>query len=315
MYFDWRLFQLTRGVRLRILFAAALGLIAVGAGVARLAVSGVVIYRVITGQAGFSALLLPLVVIAALIVARSVFQYWQNAVSHHTANIVKIRLREQVYEHALLLGPGYADRNRTGDVVLTIVEGIEKLETFFGQYLAQDHRLRHRPSPHLPLHGDCWTRTFALIFLLFRLPRAGGPRHVLPVEPGQQLQAPPVLRRPGFRLPGQRPGAGDAQGVRPEQEPRQDPWPSVRTTSTRAPCAWSAANGATSGASIFFMATGAAIALAVGAVRVSGGDMELRPLLIVLMLGVEVFRPMRELTNLYHQGHDLCSHRPTACSA
>ena len=30
--------------------------------------------------------------------------------------------------------------------------------------------------------------------------------------------------------------------------------------------------------------------------------MELRPLLIVLMLGVEVFRPMRELVNLYHQG-------------
>ncbi len=39
-----------------------------------------------------------------------------------------------------------------------------------------------------------------------------------------------------------------------------------------------------------------------GAARVSSGDMELRPLLIVLMLGVEVFRPMRELTNLYHQG-------------
>ena len=63
-----------------------------------------------------------------------------------------------------------------------------------------------------------------------------------------------------------------------------------------------AANGATSGASIFFMATGAAVALAVGAARVSRGEMELRPLLIVLMLGVEVFRPMRKLTNLYHQG-------------
>ena len=68
-----------------------------------------------------------------------------------------------------------------------------------------------------------------------------------------------------------------------------------------------AANGATSGASIFFMVTGAAVALAVGAVRVSGGDMELRPLLIVLMLGVEVFRPMRELTNLYHQGMTVLS--------
>ena len=68
-----------------------------------------------------------------------------------------------------------------------------------------------------------------------------------------------------------------------------------------------AANGATSGASIFFMAAGAAVALALGAVRVSGGDMELRPLLIVLMLGVEVFRPMRELTNLYHQGMTVLS--------
>ena len=75
MYFDRRLFGLTRGVRLRILYAAALGLIAVGAGVARLAVSGVVIHRVLTGQASFSALALPLLIIAALIGARSLFQY------------------------------------------------------------------------------------------------------------------------------------------------------------------------------------------------------------------------------------------------
>ena len=68
---------------------------------------------------------------------RSLFQYWQNAVSHHTANVVKIRLREEAYAHALKLGPGFADRNRTGDLVLTLVEGIERLETFFGQYLSQ----------------------------------------------------------------------------------------------------------------------------------------------------------------------------------
>ncbi|MYF79564.1 MAG: ABC transporter, partial [Chloroflexi bacterium] len=137
MYFDWRLFELTRGVRLRIAFAALLGLIAVGAGVSRLAVSGVVIYRVLAGQASFSALAMPLLTIAALIVIRSLFQYWQNAVSHHTANIVKIGLRHDVYDHLLKLGPGYADRNRTGDVVLTLVEGIERLEIFFGQYLSQ----------------------------------------------------------------------------------------------------------------------------------------------------------------------------------
>ena len=137
MYFDRRLFGLTRGVRLQILFAALLGLTAVGAGVARLAISGIVIYRVLTGQADFMTFAGALAAIALLIVIRSLFQYWQNAVAHHAANKVKIKLRRDVYAHALMLGPGYFDRNRTGDVVLTLVEGIEKLETFFGQYLSQ----------------------------------------------------------------------------------------------------------------------------------------------------------------------------------
>ena len=188
MYFDWRLFGLTRGVRLRILFAAFLGLIAVGAGVSRLAVSGVVIYRVLSGQASFSALALPLSIIAVLIVVRSLFQYWQNAVSHHTANIVKISLRHEVYEHALKLGPGYFDRNRTGDVVLTLVEGIERLETFFGQYLSQII-----VSAIAPIAIFAYMVTLdvyiALIFLAFAFSHACRSGDVLHLESGQQLQA------------------------------------------------------------------------------------------------------------------------------
>ena len=175
-------FGLTRGVRLRILFAAVLGLIAVGAGVARLAVSGIVIYQVLTGQAGFSALALPLGIIAGLIVIRGLFQYWQYAVSHHTANIVKISLRRDVYEHALKLGPGYFDRNRTGDVVLTLVEGIERLETFFGQYLSQII-----VSAIAPIAIFAYMVTLdvyiALIFLVFAFPHACRAGHVLHMEP------------------------------------------------------------------------------------------------------------------------------------
>ena len=63
-----------------------------------------------------------------------------------------------------------------------------------------------------------------------------------------------------------------------------------------------AANSATSALTILGISAGAAVALAWGAVRVSNGDLELRPLLIVLMLGVEIFRPLRELTQLYHDG-------------
>ena len=300
MYFDRRLFGLTRGVRLRILIAAVLGLIAVGAGVARLAISGVVIYRVLTGEASFSALALSLFAITALIVARSLFQYWQNAVSHHTANIVKIGLRHDVYEHALHLGPGYFDRNRTGDVVLTLVEGIERLETFFGQYLSQI-----LVSAIAPLAIFAYMVTLdvyiALIFLVFAFltlavpamfyrwnrDSSFGRRKAYGALGADFLDS--VQGLATLKAFGQSGSRGAALAERAHQL-------------YRSTMGVVAANGATSGASIFFMVMGAAIALAVGATRVSSGEMELRPLLIVLMLGVEVFRPMRELTNLYHQG-------------
>ena len=121
--------------------------------VSRLAVSGVIIYRVLSGQASFSALAMPLLTIAGLIVVRSLFQYWQNAVSHHTANIVKIKLREEVYGHLFGVGTWLrrpnpdrrprADARRRhrahGDILRTILVPV--------------HRLRHRSSRHIRLHG------------------------------------------------------------------------------------------------------------------------------------------------------------------
>ncbi len=50
------------------------------------------------------------------------------------------------------------------------------------------------------------------------------------------------------------------------------------------------------------IAVGAAAALALGAWRVDAGAMSLPALLVILMLGVEVFRPLRELRMLLHQG-------------
>ena len=50
------------------------------------------------------------------------------------------------------------------------------------------------------------------------------------------------------------------------------------------------------------IAVGAAVALGWGAYRVRAGEMDLTVLLVILMLGVEVFRPLRELRILLHQG-------------
>ena len=87
MYLHPRLLALTEGVRLRILAAALIGLLAVGAGIARLAVAAVVIVKVIHEGAAFSTLTWPLVAIAGLIMLRSILQYYQEVISHHTASI------------------------------------------------------------------------------------------------------------------------------------------------------------------------------------------------------------------------------------
>ena len=50
------------------------------------------------------------------------------------------------------------------------------------------------------------------------------------------------------------------------------------------------------------IAAALAVALGVGAWRVEAGTMELTTLLMVLMAGIEVFRPQRDLRSLLHNG-------------
>src|SRR5207247_190863 len=53
---------------------------------------------------------------------------------------------------------------------------------------------------------------------------------------------------------------------------------------------------------LFGASAGAAAALIVGAVRVQEGTLPLASLPVILLLGVEVFRPLRDLATLSHNG-------------
>jgi len=56
----------------------------------------------------------------------------------------------------------------------------------------------------------------------------------------------------------------------------------------------------TGGVTLLGISAGAAVALGWGAVRVQAGELSLATLLVVLLLGVEVFRPLRDLVQLFH---------------
>src|SRR5712692_4388712 len=131
MSLNWRLFQLTQGYRLRLLVAEVLGLVASMAGIGRLALSGYVLGLVFQGRP-LPALLLPIIGVAACILLRAVLEYAKEATGNRTASDIKLRLRQHIYAHVLELGPGHFDQERTGDVVLAMVEGVEQLETSSG---------------------------------------------------------------------------------------------------------------------------------------------------------------------------------------
>ena len=127
---------MTRGLRGRILLAVLIGLVGLPVGIGRLVLSGVVIAGVFHGRP--PAELAPLLVVIGLLVAgRALVQLGKEEVANRTAAEVKIRLRDRIYRHVLALGPGPFDQQRTGAVLLSLVEGVEQLETFFGQYLPQ----------------------------------------------------------------------------------------------------------------------------------------------------------------------------------
>ncbi|MFT5393643.1 MAG: ABC-type transport system involved in cytochrome bd biosynthesis fused ATPase/permease subunit, partial [Gammaproteobacteria bacterium] len=136
MFFDLGLWQFTRGVRLRIVYAVVIGLLAASVGIVRLALLGWLIGRVF-GGASVSELVTPFIAVAAVMLLRGALEYWRNLVAHHTAAKVQMHLRGVLYDKVVALGPAYFGLERTGDVLTSLVDGVEQLETYFGQYLPQ----------------------------------------------------------------------------------------------------------------------------------------------------------------------------------
>ena len=300
MYLHPRLLSLAMDVRWRIIISAVVGLLAVAAGVARLAVAAVIIVEVVRGNATFESLTWPLVIMALLIVARACLQYLQEVMSHHTASIVKVKLRERLYEHSLALGPGHFDSSRTGDALMSLAEGVERLEAFFGRYLPQMIVAALAPVVIFIFMAliDFYTGLIFLAFALLTL--------IIPNLFHRWNRERSMARRDAYGALGA--DFLDAvQGLATlkafgQSRVRGELLAERARRLFRATMGVLAANAATGAMTILGITGAAAVALGWGAVRVADGELELRALMIVLMLGVEVFRPLRELVQLYHDG-------------
>jgi ATP-binding cassette subfamily B protein len=299
VYLDRRLWAFTRGVRLRILWAVLLGLAAAGVGIARLALLGWLLARVLARDPEAS-LLLPAALAAAAILLRGGLEHWRAMVAHHTAAIVQAALRRAIHAQVNALGPAHFTAARTGDVILSMVEGVQQLEVYFGQYLPQ--LAVAALTPLLIFAGVAVIDLpIALVLLVAALVTLVAPAawHRLDSRNSRARQQAYAAFGAEFLDSVQGLGTLKAFG---QSGPRAALLAAKGHALFRRTMGVLGTNTLARGITDAGIALGAATALAWGAYRVRAGEMDLAALLIVLMLGVEVFRPLRELRILLHQG-------------
>jgi ATP-binding cassette, subfamily B, bacterial len=299
LYFDRRLWVFTQGVRGRIFWAVFVGLLSAAVGVARLALLGWLLAKVFRGDAPES-LLEPFILVAAIMALRGVLEYGRNMVAHKTAAIVQLHLREQLYAKVVELGPAHFGLQRTGDVILSLVDGVEQLETYFGQYLPQLF-----VSVLTPIGIFCFVAFLdlpvAAMLTAFALVTFVAPQMFHKWDSANAMARSKAYK--GFAAE----FLDSVQGLGTLKSFGQS---SARTTVLAEKAhhlfhstLWVlATNSLSRGITDAGIAIGVAATLALGAYRVVDGAMSVQALLIILMMGIEVYRPLRDMRSLMHQG-------------
>ena len=299
MFFDPRLWQFTRGVRLRIAATVAMGVFASLIGIGRLALLGWLLARVFAGDA-FSELTVPFVLVAVVMVLRGWIEHTRAMVAHRTAVRVQLALRKQLYAKVVALGPAHFGLERTGAVMISMIDGVEQLETYFGEYLPQLLVAFLTPLAVFVLLAFLDFPVSALMFA-FAMFTLFAPASFQRWDARSSMRRSKAYR--GFAAEfldavqglatlkafGQSTARGRLLAERAHEVFRSTMW--VLAT-----------NSLTRGLTDTGIAVGSAAVLGFGAWRVTQGQMSLDVLLVVLMMGIEVFRPQRDLRALLHNG-------------
>lgn len=71
----------------------------------------------------------------AIFLLRAILAWASEQAAFRAAANVKLQLRDRLYRHLQLLGPLYLTRERSGDLVNTLSDGIEALESYYARFL------------------------------------------------------------------------------------------------------------------------------------------------------------------------------------
>ena len=299
MYFDRRLWGLMAGLHGRVFGAAALGLVAMVFGILRFVFLARVLALSLRG-APVGQIAVAALATAACMLVRAWLDHHRVVVAQATAGAVQSALRARLFDRIAELGPAWFGAERTGGVMLAVIDGVEQLQTFFGAYLPQ------------LIIAACAPVAIFVVLAWWDVPTAA----VLLVAALVTLILPMLVHNADKRAARARSAAFKAFGE--EFLDALQGLPTLKAFGQSAAFAERLADRARSlSGSTFWVlalglltrfftdlgtALGAAAAIALGAWRVRHGEMTIEALLIILMAGTEIFRPLRDLRGVLHQG-------------
>lgn len=243
--------------------------------------------------------------VVGLVVVRSLLLIVREAAALRASGIVKEAVRQNLVAKLLELGPGWLQRTRSGSTQSTLVDGVEKLEPYVGQFLPQTiaavvgavavnayiiaidplvgaiilacgvlgPAALWQARRYWTTHGKEWWASYRGLFA----------DNLDAIQGMATLKAFNASRRRGAEL------ADNA---------REFSRLSVRTN------AISAING---GVLALLIGIGTAVAVGVGAAHLSSGALSRVELFTILLLSRECFRPLHDLQNAYHASYSTWS--------
>src|SRR6185369_5510786 len=199
-----------------------------------------------------------------------------------------------------MLGPAHFTRSRTGDVILSMVEGIQQLEVYFGQYIPQLFVAALTPILIFAFVAFV-DLPISIVFLVAALVTLVAPGAWHRMDRARSMERSRAYAAFGAEFLDSVQGLGTLKAYG-QSATRGKLLQAKGKALFESTMGVLGTNTLARGITDTGIAVGAAVALGWGAYRVRAGEMDFAALVIVLMLGVEVFRPLRELRTLLHQG-------------
>ncbi len=233
-------------------------------------------------------------------VLRGLLEQWRAMLAHKTAAIVQKHLRRVLFEKLAELGLGYVGAQRCGVLTLTMIDGVEQLETYFGQYLPQIFVSTLTP-PAIFLFVAWLDMPVAAVLLGFAVLALVAPMAWFKLDWRNAKRRQEDYAAFADDLLDSLQGLATLKAFgRSRQRATilsERAHHLFRSTTTVL-----GTSTLSRGITYTSIACGAVATLALGAYRVESGTVTLSALLVILMVGVEIFRPLRDLRSVLHDG-------------